>query len=239
MSVGIVVVSHSHDLAQAAVEFALQMVAGEPPHIAIAAGTDGGGLGTDAMKIMGAIEEANSGDGVVVLTDLGSAILSSDMALEFLGNPDDVALVGAPFVEGLLSAIVTAAAGANVADVCWQARNALEPKLKHIGPGQPAGTTGTSDPAPAGESVTRVRIANPQGLHARPAAQIVHLASQYDATITMTFDDETVPATSPMEIAGLGTEGGDEIELRANGAQANEALAALQELIAGGFGEAN
>lgn len=55
----------------------------------------------------------------------------------------------------------------------------------------------------------------------------------------MTFDDETVPATAPMEIAGLGTEGGDEIELRANGAQANEALAALQELIAGGFGEAN
>ncbi len=88
MSVGIVVVSHSRALAEAAVELARQMLPGRELAVEVAAGTEDGGLGTDAMAVSAAIEAADSGEGTVVLMDLGSAVLSAETALEFL--PDDV-----------------------------------------------------------------------------------------------------------------------------------------------------
>jgi len=78
--VGIVVVSHSRTLARAAVELATQMVPGNPPAVAVAAGLDNG-FGTDAVAVQQAIEQVNSPDGVVVFCDLGSAVLSAEMAL--------------------------------------------------------------------------------------------------------------------------------------------------------------
>ncbi len=104
MSVGIVVVSHSRALAEAAVELARQMLPGRELAVEVAAGTEDGGLGTDAMAVSAAIEAADSGEGTVVLMDLGSAVLSAETALEFL--PDDVrertTLSAAPLVEGLV-----------------------------------------------------------------------------------------------------------------------------------------
>src|SRR6185436_6145015 len=78
--VGIVVVSHSRRLADAAVELALQMVRGTPPSIEIAAGLDNHVLGTDAARVKEAIDRAASPDGVLVLMDLGSAVLSAELA---------------------------------------------------------------------------------------------------------------------------------------------------------------
>ena len=69
--VGIVVVSHSPHLAQAAVELALEMVAGDKPPLAIAAGTADGSTGTDAAKVAEAIEQVSSPAGVLVIMDLG------------------------------------------------------------------------------------------------------------------------------------------------------------------------
>jgi len=85
--VGIVVVSHSADLARAAVDLALQMVNGPAPRIEIAAGTADERLGTDAARVAQAVEAADDGEGVVVIMDLGSAILSAELALEFLPEP--------------------------------------------------------------------------------------------------------------------------------------------------------
>lgn len=238
MSVGIVAVSHSAALAEAAVGLALQMVAEHQPAIEIAAGTDDGGFGTDAMLILNAIERANSGDGVVVLTDLGSAVLSTDVALEFLGEPDDVVVVGAPFVEGLLSAIVTAASGADLARVAQQARESLAPKVAHIGDAEPQSVT-VATPSGASDAATeRASIVNPNGLHARPAAQVAHLAGGFNSTITITHDGETVDAASTMALASLGTTGGDEVTISASGSDAAEAVAELKALIESGFGEA-
>ena len=80
--VGIVVVSHSSRLAHAAVELALQMVHGPAPHIEIAAGTSDDRLGTDAARVAEAIVAADDGAGVVVIMDLGSAVLSAELAIE-------------------------------------------------------------------------------------------------------------------------------------------------------------
>ena len=99
--VGLVVVSHSRALARAAVALASEMVHDRPVRIAVAAGLDEGTLGTDAVRIKAAIQEVDSPEGVVVLMDLGSAVLSAELALDLLEDPDlreRVILSAAPLV---------------------------------------------------------------------------------------------------------------------------------------------
>ena len=124
--VGIVLVSHSVRLAEGAADLASQVGGGTVTVIA-AGGTDDGGLGTSAAKIEQALRLAEGGAGVVVLPDLGSAVLTVRALLEDL--PDvTVALADAPFVEGAVAATVTAAAGAaltavaKAAEEAWHAR---------------------------------------------------------------------------------------------------------------------
>jgi PTS hybrid protein len=113
--VGIVIVSHSDEIARGTAALAGQM-AGEAVRIAPAGGRADGGLGTDEPRIREALASADSGDGVVVLADLGSAILTLKTVLE---DDEDgrMALADAPLVEGAVSAAVVASTGAALADV--------------------------------------------------------------------------------------------------------------------------
>ena len=115
MTVGLVVVSHSRALARAAVALAQEMLHGKQIRIAIAAGLDDTTFGTDAAQIVDAIIAADQGAGVVVLMDLGSAVLSAELALELLDDDvrEQVVLCPAALVEGLVVAAVAAANGAN------------------------------------------------------------------------------------------------------------------------------
>jgi phosphocarrier protein FPr len=132
--VGLVVVSHSRPLADAAVELARQMLPGAEVPIEVAAGADGGGLGTDAVAISAAVTAADTGDGVVVLMDLGSAVLSAETALELLDDDvrDRVLLSPGPLVEGLVGAAVVAAGGADRDRVAAEALRGLAPKQAHL-----------------------------------------------------------------------------------------------------------
>src|SRR4051794_14619030 len=143
--VGIVVVSHSRALARAAVELAEQMLHGHRPAIAIAAGLDETTLGTDAVQVKEAIERVDSDDGVVVLLDLGSAVLSAELALDLLDDDvrNRVVLTPAPLVEGLVAAVVTAAGGGSAAEVAAEAVGALAGKQAHL-----AGTSAEPTAAP-------------------------------------------------------------------------------------------
>ena len=113
--VGIVVVSHSRDIACGTVALAGQM-AGPDVRIEGAGGTPDGGLGTDADRVREAIDRADQGDGVIILGDLGSAILTARAVLAGREN-GHVRLVDAPLVEGAVAAAVTASAGLALADV--------------------------------------------------------------------------------------------------------------------------
>jgi PTS hybrid protein len=113
--VGIVVVSHSSDLARGVVELAGQ-VAGPDVRIEAAGGGPGGTLGTDEGLVRDAIRRANQGAGVVVLGDLGSAILTIRHVLENQVN-GHVKLVDAPLVEGAVTAAVMASTGSSLDDV--------------------------------------------------------------------------------------------------------------------------
>ena len=133
--VGLVVVSHSRPLAEAAVTLARQMLPGAQVAIEVAAGTDDGGLGTDAVAVSAAITAADSGDGVVVLMDLGSAVMSAETALELLDDDvrERVLLSSAPLVEGLVGAVVVASGGADRDRVAAEALRGLAPKQAHLG----------------------------------------------------------------------------------------------------------
>jgi dihydroxyacetone kinase phosphotransfer subunit len=117
--VGIVLVSHSAQVAESVAELARGLAGGgtDVP-VAAAGGTEGGGLGTSAELIAAAAASVDRGAGVAVLTDLGSAVLTVKALLaEGDELPAGTRLVDAPFVEGAVAAVVTAAAGADLAAV--------------------------------------------------------------------------------------------------------------------------
>ncbi|GAB6085372.1 dihydroxyacetone kinase phosphoryl donor subunit DhaM [Alkaliphilus crotonatoxidans] len=116
--VGIVIVSHSEKIALGIAELCNQMTQGNVS-IEAAGGTTDGRIGTDAMKIMEAIQRADTGDGVVVLMDLGSAVMSTELALDLLEDKlrERVVLVDAPIVEGSISAAVQASIGSMLEEV--------------------------------------------------------------------------------------------------------------------------
>ena len=125
-TVGIVLVSHSAALAEGAAELARQVAGGAVPVIP-AGGTDDGGLGTSAAKVAEAVKRADRGAGVLIIPDLGSAVLT---VRALLADPDDlpgpVVLADASFVEGAVAATVTAAAGLDIETVRGAAEEARD-----------------------------------------------------------------------------------------------------------------
>jgi PTS hybrid protein len=127
--VGIVIVSHSADIAAGTAALAAQM-AGEEVHIEAAGGAPDGGLGTDSVLVEAAIAAADQGDGAIVLGDLGSAILTVRAVLEERSFNGSVRLVDAPLVEGAVAAAVVSSAGRPLDEVASAAEGArVIPKL--------------------------------------------------------------------------------------------------------------
>jgi phosphocarrier protein FPr len=240
--VGLVLVSHVEAIATGVRELAAQMAPEVP--IGIAAGIDDPEqpIGTDAIAILEAIHEVWSGDGVLVLLDMGSAVLSAETALEMLDleTAAVVVLSTAPFVEGALSAAVCAASGAALAEVSAEAEAALTPKAAQLG-GRPGGGP---RPAPSGGGQTgptvsrRVRLINPLGVHARPAAKIVRAAAEAGVPVTVsnaTRGRGPVDALSLNGLATLDLRQGDEMVIEA---ETEDAVDRIARLAAEGFGEA-
>jgi len=117
--VGLVLVSHSPEIAEGTAELVRQM-AGEV-EIAAVGGDADGGFGTDPERIKAAIEDLDA-DEALVFMDLGSAVLSAETVLEMLSSEDRgrVRLVDAPFVEGAFAAGVLASTGSD-AEECVEA----------------------------------------------------------------------------------------------------------------------
>ncbi|MFK0242194.1 phosphoenolpyruvate--protein phosphotransferase [Microbacterium sp. NPDC090281] len=242
--IGIVAVSHSARLGEAALELALQMVQGGGAHVLVAAGagvdSDGAPiLGTDAVAVAAAIDElAADCDGVLVLMDLGSAVLSAELALELRASDVPVRLAPAPFVEGLLSAVVSAAAGGSLDTVAAEAVAALGAKTGALGVEEEHAAEATVAPGTDGDVlVRRVRVRNPLGIHARPAALIAKASAGADVRLRRLPDGPDAAAASLTRLLVLGARQGDDLELTARGDDAAEALDRLVALFDDGFGE--
>ena len=241
--VGIVVVSHSRHLANSAVELALQMVKGEPPPIAIAAGLDDGTPGTDAVRVRQAIDEVASAQGVLVVMDLGSAVLSAELALDLASAVQEtrVLLSEAPLVEGLVAAIALAATGADLDEVAADARRAGEIKATLLGSGATPAPVEVEPDAPSIPSATiELALHNQHGLHARPAAHLVDTIRQFDAEVNVrnvTTGGGPVNGRSVSALSTLGALRGHHIEVEAAGRHAREALAAVAAIVGRNFDE--
>jgi phosphocarrier protein FPr len=243
--VGIVLVSHSHSIAEGAAELARQM-GGEDVKIETAGGLDtpDRAIGTDAVLVQQAIERAWSEDGVLVLMDLGSAVLSTEMALDLL--PEErrrgVLLSDAPFVEGAVAAAVTARIGASLEEVAAEAREGLSGKSTHLGTEAPSAASGSDLPeANAGASASaELLVRTAHGLHARPASRFVLTVSEFDADVRVSNADAgrgPVSARSLNAVATLGVTHGQRIAVTATGPQAREAIEALRALAERNFDE--
>ncbi|MFZ5816245.1 MAG: dihydroxyacetone kinase phosphoryl donor subunit DhaM [Bacillota bacterium] len=128
--VGLVLVSHSRQIVEGLAELVRQM-AGEIP-LAAVGGTADGRIGTDATAILSGIEAVWSEEGVLVLVDLGSAVMSTETALELMdpARSGRVQLSGAPLVEGAIAAGVEVMLGSALAEVRAAAESALtQPKF--------------------------------------------------------------------------------------------------------------
>ncbi|MEM9923409.1 MAG: phosphoenolpyruvate--protein phosphotransferase [Cyanobacteria bacterium P01_D01_bin.50] len=247
--VGIVIVSHSKQLALGVKELAEQMAQGQVT-IAVAAGIDDpeNPIGTDTMQVMSAIESVYSDSGVLILMDLGSALMSAEMALEFLPSEQqhNIYLCEAPLVEGAIAATVTAASGADIQQVIAQAKGAMAAKASQLGVGL-MGTIQSQFPQQTAPEFSvdnikqiQLHIRNHLGIHARPAAKFVAVVSGFKSHIkvkNITKDSDFVRGDSINQIMTLGVRQGHEIIINASGVDADEALAALQALVESQFGE--
>ena len=222
--VGLVVVSHSEALAEGVVALAREM-GGEELKLEAAGGMDEpGALGTDAERVRAAIERAMSDDGVLVLMDLGSALMSAEFAIEMLdGAAGRVLMSDAPLVEGTVAAAVAARGGATLEEVAAEARGALAMKASQLGAEDAPGAAAEEEPAAPADAQERLEVRNAIGLHARPAARFVAIARDYDAEVRMAKAGGGAPvrATSLTNVVALGARFGDTLLVSASGPQAD------------------
>ncbi|WP_199432760.1 dihydroxyacetone kinase phosphoryl donor subunit DhaM [Qaidamihabitans albus] len=224
MRVGLVVVSHSTKLAEGVVELAAQMA----PDVTVlaAGGLPDGEIGTDYEGVLAAVQQADTGAGAVLLYDLGSAQMTAEMAVESLPDPGGAVVVDAPLVEGTVAAAVAAQGGADRAGVAEAATAAgAAPEV--------------SEPAAAAEGArtAELTLRNEVGLHARPAALLVRSIAGLDADVRIRLGDDEADGNSVLALMSLGARKGDRIEVRAAGAQAEEALRRIEALVERDFDE--
>ena len=238
--VGLVIVSHSAGLAEGVAQLAREM-GGEDVAIATAGGLDDGAIGTDAARVMAAVDAVRSPDGVLVLMDLGSALMSAELAVE-MSDPDGgpIELTAAPLVEGAVAAAARARGGADLAEVAAEARAALRMKSSQLGEEDDA--PAAAAPAAIGDDALEATLAVPNrlGLHARPAGRFVSTVGTFDATVQV---ENVTRGTGPADgrsltaLAVLAVRQGDDLRVRASGPQAAEVLDALRALAEDRYGD--
>ncbi|WP_291465146.1 dihydroxyacetone kinase phosphoryl donor subunit DhaM [Actinomyces sp.] len=234
--VAFVIVSHSASLAVGVCELAAQMAPDVP--FTAAGGTDDGRIGTSYDRVEAALEAAlgaveGEGSGVVVLTDLGSATMTVESVIDMSDEPERVRFVDTALVEGAVAASVRAQLGDSLSQVAEVAAS-VAPRIEAIpapeAPKDPVPLiSGDSGQAPASSlwASADAVVADPVGLHARPAAAFVRLAGTFDAEVSVNGAD----GGSVLDLMALGVAQGDTVHIEANGADATAAVAALADML--------
>jgi phosphocarrier protein FPr len=249
--VGIVIVSHSAQLAKGILEMAGEMAGPQAPIAAVGGinGPSGQLLGTDMNLILQAIERVYSDDGVLILMDMGSAILNAEMAIEML--PDEkktkVLLCSAPVVEGAIAAATSARLGRKISEIVREAHNGLTMKKSHLGEDVNEGvllineTSKSTQPYVDKEGFElHIRLTNKHGIHARPAARLIQTVARFKAEVLIwNITENRGPANtrSLNDLMMLGALMGHELKIMARGPEVKEVVRAIEELVENHFGD--
>lgn len=240
--VGVVLVSHVAAIADGLRDLVRQMA----PDVVVepAGGTDDDRIGTSFDRVAAALGAADTGAGAVVVYDLGSALLTTETALELLDPEarERVRVADAPLVEGAIAAGVEAQAGGDLAAVLAAAESAGTVTAAAAG-GTPEDPAGQPDgPAADGASTGVLRagatLVNKVGLHARPAGVLARALSDLDADVRVGRPgDQGVNARSVLSVIALGLANGQQVEYAASGPDAQRALDVAVALTRDRFGD--
>jgi multiphosphoryl transfer protein len=247
MTVGLVIVSHSAELAEGVAKLAGQMSQGKTP-IATAGGTLDDVLGTSVERIAAAIQSVEGPDGVLILLDLGSAILATEMALEMLGDEQrrQAHISFAPLVEGAVTAALEASLGRSLARVQQAAESIASAEQLHllkplnrVEEASVPGPVASVEKTPVGSADIEAQfvLTNPSGLHARPASLFVQAAHGFASRIRVVGHGRESDASSITGILSLGLRQGDTLVIHASGTDAQAAIEALSVLVRAEFYE--
>lgn len=232
MTVGLVIVSHSDQLSRGVVELAAQMA--PDVRVLAAGGLDDGNVGTDFDKVSAALSDADSGAGVVVLYDLGSAQMTAELAVEALGDPSTAIVADAPLVEGAVAAGVAAQGDHGLDTVARSAADAVRAQAPE---GEETAAPAEETGAPAEEVTEELVLRNEVGLHARPAALLARTLTGLEASVSVDLGDSRADAASVLSVMGLGARKDDRVVVRATGADAQQAIERIRGLVERNFDE--
>ena len=242
--VGLVLVSHSAAIAEGAATLARAMAADVRIEAAGGLTPPAEGLGTDAGRIAAAIAQVWTPAGVLVLMDLGSALLSAELARDMVAEERrrSVLLSGAALVEGAVAAAVAAQIGGSLKEVADAAEEGLAGKLAQLAPVEALAESAPSDQFSSDEGWEElmVPVDLPMGLHARPIAKLISVLAKFDAVVELANQDTGQgPASgrSLNAIAQLQVARGQKLRVRARGPQATQLLRAVERLALDRFGE--
>jgi multiphosphoryl transfer protein len=243
--VGLVLVSHSRSLADAVADLLRRVVS---PDLRLACsggvGDDRALLGTDAIEIQEAISAVYSDDGVLVLMDMGSAILSAETAKDFL-NPEEqekVRLTSAPIVEGGMAAAVQANLGASLEAVANAALQGLLLKQDHVQDVPSTAPAASPAPDPLSNEILDVTIQNPHGLHLRPAALLIKTLAGFPGEVFVenrTAGRGPSLARSLVDLARLQIREGDLVRFSISAPDPRPVIQSIRSLVESQFGDAD
>ncbi|AXO18310.1 TPA: PTS-dependent dihydroxyacetone kinase phosphotransferase subunit DhaM [Providencia stuartii] len=241
--IGLIIVSHSKLLADGLHQLAAQMQNKQKCHIITAAGVDDEThpIGTDAVKVMEAIESLSDAEHIILLMDLGSALLSAETALDLI-DPDlaeKVHLCSAPLVEGAIAITAATSGGASIDEILNEAQQALQAKQQQLNDTVTTTENEKDKHTHFSEQAltTQWVVKNPSGLHIRPAAKLATLLSGFTATLELRHGEKRADAKSMNQIALLQVRQGDKITLVAEGVDSQNAIDAFNQLAQHNFGD--
>ena len=241
--IGLIIVSHSKKLAEGLLQLASQMQNAQHCRIIIAAGIDDDEhpIGTDAIKVMESIETLIDASHIILLMDLGSAVLSAETALDLIDSElaQKVHLCSAPLVEGTIAITAAASSGASIETILLEAKNALQAKQQQLNENTHLTQSVSTQLAPLTNNAIKTQwiVQNPAGLHLRPAAKIASTLSAFNANVQLHHASKIADAKSMNQITLLQVHKGDEIELIADGEDAQAAITAFNLLAKEHFGD--
>jgi len=247
--VGLVLVSHSNKLANATLSL-VRAMSGDDVKISVAAGVgeNNEDLGTDAMEIHQAIIDvlgSENNSGVVVIMDMGSAVISANIALDFLESSDreKVRLCSSAFVEGAIVAGVACKIGSNIDSVVNEAKLALKQKTEHIEDRLSNNFSDISNkeiPNTVDYITKNITIPIPNGLHMRPVTELVRIVGNYNSDIkikNLSNGKGPVSARSMTEVLSIEALYNNDIQITASGDDAEKALSELIKAVNSGLGD--
>jgi phosphoenolpyruvate-protein phosphotransferase/dihydroxyacetone kinase phosphotransfer subunit len=243
--VGLVLVSHSRALAQATVDLIKRTVASDIAlQFAGGVGEDRTELGTDGTEILEAINAVYSDDGVLVLMDMGSAILSAETAKDFLdpAQQEKVRLTSAPLVEGAIAAAIQAQLGSPIGEVVNAAKQSLLPKQEHLSESPAPPPIPLATVVMPGSAVTLdLTIENEHGLHLRPAAALIKRVARFKNSQIFVENRSThsrrAVTKSLIDVARLQIRKGDLVRFTISSPDPGAVVAEIRNLVETRFGE--